>query len=80
MLIDVPQDRVSELEDLVLKHHPEAELERVGARILDAPLPQAQGRAPVALIPASPRAYPQVIALQSACGRRQRHRRGEPAS
>lgn len=39
MLIDVPGDRVSELEELVLKHHPEAELERVGARVLDAPLP-----------------------------------------
>ena len=39
MLIDVPAARVSELEDLVLNHHPEAELERVGARVLNAPLP-----------------------------------------
>jgi hypothetical protein len=39
MLIDVPQERVDELKEMVLKHHPEAEFERVGARVLNAPLP-----------------------------------------
>jgi hypothetical protein len=39
MLIDVPRDRVAEIEELVLTHHPDAELERVGARVLNAPLP-----------------------------------------
>ena len=39
MLIDVPKDRVGEIEQMVIKHHPEAEFERVGARILNAPLP-----------------------------------------
>jgi glutamate synthase domain-containing protein 3 len=37
MLIDVPKDRVEEIERLVLDHHPEAELERAEARILEAP-------------------------------------------
>jgi hypothetical protein len=39
MLIDVPKDRVGEIEEMVIRHHPEAEFERVGARILNAPLP-----------------------------------------
>jgi hypothetical protein len=39
MLIDVPKDRVAEIEEMVAKHHPEAEFERVGARVLNAPLP-----------------------------------------
>ncbi len=39
MLIDVPKDRVGEIEEMVIRHHPEAEFERIGARILNAPLP-----------------------------------------
>ena len=39
MLIDVPKDRVDEIEEMIAKHHPEAEFERVGARVLNAPLP-----------------------------------------
>jgi hypothetical protein len=39
MLIDVPADRVAEIEEMVTKHHPDAEFKRVGARVLNAPLP-----------------------------------------
>lgn len=37
MLIDAPKERVLEIENLVLAHHPNAELERVEARILNIP-------------------------------------------
>lgn len=37
MLIDVPKDRVAWTEEMVLKYHPEAELEKVEARILNVP-------------------------------------------
>jgi hypothetical protein len=37
MLIDVPKERVDEIEKLVLEHHTEAELERAEARILKTP-------------------------------------------
>ena len=37
MLIDVPKDRVEDIENLILIHHPEAELERVEARVLEVP-------------------------------------------
>tara|TARA_R110000823_G_scaffold119998_17_gene244518 strand:+ start:18830 stop:19345 length:516 start_codon:yes stop_codon:yes gene_type:complete len=34
MLVDTPKKRVEEIETLILTHHPDAELERVEARIL----------------------------------------------
>ncbi len=37
MLIDVPGNRVIEIEKLVMQHHPNAELERVEARVLSTP-------------------------------------------
>lgn len=37
MLIDVPKERVIEIENLVLAHHPNAELEKVEARALNIP-------------------------------------------
>lgn len=37
MLVDVPKERVDEIERLILEHHPEAELERVEARLLNVP-------------------------------------------
>lgn len=37
MLIDVPKKRVIEVENLVLAHHPNAELEKVEARLLSTP-------------------------------------------
>ncbi len=39
MLIDVPKDRVAEIKEMVIRHHPEAEFEKVGGRVLKAPLP-----------------------------------------
>jgi hypothetical protein len=39
MLLDVPAKRVDEVKNMVLTHHPEAQFERVGARVLDQPLP-----------------------------------------
>jgi hypothetical protein len=37
MLIDVPKDRVIEIENLVITHHPKAELEKVEPRALNVP-------------------------------------------
>jgi hypothetical protein len=37
MLIDIPKERVAEIEKLVLAHHPNADLEKVEARILNVP-------------------------------------------
>ena len=37
ILIDVPKERVIEIENLVLSHHPKAELEKVEARALSVP-------------------------------------------
>ena len=37
MLIDVPKDRVIEIENLVMTHHPNAELEKVEPRALNVP-------------------------------------------
>ena len=37
MLIDVPKDRVQDIETLILQHHPEAELERVEPSVLSKP-------------------------------------------
>lgn len=37
MLIDVPKERVIEIESLVMTHHPNAELEKVEARVLNVP-------------------------------------------
>jgi hypothetical protein len=37
MLIDVAKDRVIEIENLVMLHHPNAELEKVAPRVLSVP-------------------------------------------
>lgn len=37
MLIDVPKNRVIDIENLVVLHHPNAELEKVEPRVLSAP-------------------------------------------
>ena len=37
MLIDVPKNRVIDIEKLVMLHHPNAELEKVEPRVLNTP-------------------------------------------
>mgnify|MGYP001813138956 CR=1 FL=1 len=37
MLIDVPKERVNDVENLIMNNHPDAELEKVEARVYNVP-------------------------------------------